>query len=270
MRHESSPTFAPDLGRIVFSSNRQGTYDLWEQRLQNGEFVGSPTRLTERGNEALPAFSPDGRWLAYGRVLDQQRDIWISLAAGGLPVQLTTDPAVDLHPSWSPDGSRLVYASNRSGSYDLWTIRVSEGTADGEPVQLTTGETRELFPRWSPDGKRIAYIVEGPADSEVWIVGPDGAPPPRRVTHGSHARQVRWDRASGSLLVSGTWGSESVRILRVSVDSGVSTPLEREAVLGLSGAAGLFDVSSDGRYVAFLREEATGDVWMLEAANGSF
>jgi Tol biopolymer transport system component len=272
MRNESSPTFAPDLDRIVFSSNRQGTYDLWGQRLLNGEFVGPPTRLTDqRGNEALPAVSPDGRWIAYGRVLDQQRDVWVTPAAGGLPARVTNDPAVDLHPSWSPDGSRLVFASNRTGSYDLWTIRMSGGTAENEPVQLTFGEARELFPRWSPDGTRIAYIVvEAQVDSEVWVVGPDGAPPPRRVTQGSHALQVRWDRASGSLLVSGTWGSESVRILRVSVDSGVSTPLEREAALGLAGVAGLFDVSSDGRYVAYLREDPTGDLWVLEAAKGSF
>jgi hypothetical protein len=50
----------------------------------------------------------------------------------------------------------------------------------------------------------------------------------------------------------------------------VSTPLEREAALGLAGVAGLFDVSSDGRYVAYLREDPTGDLWVLEAAKGSF
>ncbi len=50
----------------------------------------------------------------------------------------------------------------------------------------------------------------------------------------------------------------------------MSTPLEREAVLGPATAAGVFDLSWDGRYVAFLREDPSGDIWVLEAIKGSF
>ena len=61
-------------------------------------------------------------------------------------VQLTDLPTVDMDPSWSPDGSKIVFTSERSGIYEIWMMN-----ADGSnPIQLTTSEGNAGYPAWQP------------------------------------------------------------------------------------------------------------------------
>jgi len=73
----------------------------------------------------------------------------------------------DLFPVWSPDGSTILFVSNRSGSNQLWTMNVD----GGDQRQLTfDATTKWQVPDWSPDGRHIAYQ----ADNDIWVADADG------------------------------------------------------------------------------------------------
>lgn len=77
--------------------------------------------------------------------------------------QLTSGDHFDIQPAWSPDKTRIVFASNRDGNYDLFTIN-----ADGTSLErLTDTDQRKVTPSWSPDGTQIAYVIVDRLDSGV-------------------------------------------------------------------------------------------------------
>jgi eukaryotic-like serine/threonine-protein kinase len=114
--------------------------------------VGEPVWIT-RGSEVVvyPEPSPDGQWLAY-QLTGRQEDIVVARADGSARRQLTHDAARDRMPRWSPDGKKIAFYSDRSGSYEIWTIN-----PDGSGLkQITDAKTRSLlFPIWSPDGAKM-------------------------------------------------------------------------------------------------------------------
>jgi Tol biopolymer transport system component len=132
-----------------------------------------------------PAWSPDGRFLAYVKT-----DRWISSASiyvqeyrlgatlaeaatpVGDPVLVVSgaDGSHNRHPAWSPDGRTLAFDSDRSGAaIDIWTVDVFPSV--GEPVQRTDDMIRaEMCPAWSPDGTRIAFHANTFGVFAIYIV----------------------------------------------------------------------------------------------------
>jgi Tol biopolymer transport system component len=98
-----------------------------------------------------PVVSPDGRLIAFTAI----GDLWV-LPVGGTPVRITDDAAVELDPAWSPDGSRLVFASDRGGHMDLWL----HDFRDNRRTRLTGERGAVSGPAWSPDGNHIAYVLD--------------------------------------------------------------------------------------------------------------
>ncbi len=95
-------------------------------------------------------------------------DIYLKSVDGVTLTQLTGDPADDIQPRFSPDGTKVVFCSNRSGNWDIWVVD-RDGT---NLTQLTSGEVDEVSPCWSPDGERIAYTVWGGRSHqwEIWTL----------------------------------------------------------------------------------------------------
>jgi len=141
------PAWSPVDGRIAFSS----AGDLWVVPAAGGVaqlLVGDP------GEDAQPAWSPDGASLAFVSNRLGSFHIYIAPAAGGEPRQLTTGTANDTWPTWSPDGRYIAFASDRASGTHVWSVPA----AGGAPVQVTSGGDTETAPAWSPDGTRIAYL----------------------------------------------------------------------------------------------------------------
>jgi len=267
----STPAIAPDGSGVVFTSDREGSIDLWHQPLSGCWPRGDPIRLTdEPGSEVVPVFSPDGRWIAYGRVLGERRDIYIMPASGGRPTPFSDGTSFHMHPTWSPGGSRLAFASDRSGGEHIWVRGVRDGAPVGEARPLTSGEGTDSLPAWSPEGSTIAFIRSQGTAADVWAVAADGRSVPRRLTQGADARFVRWDVAGGSLLVTGTWGSRTVSLKRLAPATAETAAFEPRVDLGDAEALGDFDLSRNGFLLAFVRYEKRGDVWLLELGRGSF
>jgi serine/threonine protein kinase/Tol biopolymer transport system component len=144
-------------GRRILYSTSENRANLERFSLEPGTLaVGDPHPVTQGSRGVYSCdVSPDGQWLAFFTTSPQE-DLFLVRPDGSGMRQLTDDPFRDRQPRWSPDGSRIVFQSDRSGRYELWSIR-----ADGsglEPVTRTLGSPL-AYPIWAPDGRRLALAV---------------------------------------------------------------------------------------------------------------
>jgi TolB protein len=120
------------------------------------------------GADFDPTVSRDGTLLAFASTQHRPTaDIYAKAAGGRTITQLTSDPANDVMPAISPDGSRIAFASNRSGNWDIYIMAASGGQA----VQVTSDPAQELHPSWSPDGERLVFCRLGEVSArwEMWV-----------------------------------------------------------------------------------------------------
>jgi dipeptidyl aminopeptidase/acylaminoacyl peptidase len=126
-----------------------------------------------------PAVSPDGGRVAYTRRTIEDGDyrfrIWSVPWKGGRAQQLTTGD-IDVRPRFSPDGERLLFLSNRSGSVQPWVLPL----AGGEPTLLAKLDGDVGACEWSPDGRHVVLLA--PSGEQRFIVGDPEAPLARRIT----------------------------------------------------------------------------------------
>ena len=269
-RVEQMPRFSQDGSAVIFVSDRvDGRDELWEQSLAGLEASGDARRVTrhDSGDVVHPAVSPDGRWIAYYRVIDGQRDIWVVSTDGVSPVPFTADPASDIQPGWSRDGSTLAFTSDRDGRFHIWAVPVANGRPAGAPRQISRGSAREMAPEWSPDDVWVAYTAEPTASTgDVWVTRSDGSGEPRRVTTGAGALRIRW-LTPAQMMVSGSWGAATLSVRLVNPLTGTVTVPVLPIVFGDDPSMCDFDVDMAHGRVAFGRVTRTGNIWKL---NGQF
>ena len=124
--------------------------------------VVDPTLVIELHDSGyLPAFSPNGHRIAYFDTAGGQLDIFTISAAGGDPIPVTDDAALDWAPAWAPDGRRLYFSSNRGGVQNIWWIEIDEtsGAPHGEPRRVGVSEADQGWLSVSGDGLSIAYTA---------------------------------------------------------------------------------------------------------------
>jgi eukaryotic-like serine/threonine-protein kinase len=160
-----NPAWSPDGKRIAVGTEaienplgRTGLSELWTIEVPSGQ-----KKKLFAGDAVQPSWSPHGDRIAYWAIPKDtaQRDIWTIPAAGGEPVAVTQDPALDWNPIWSADGKFLYFASDRGGSMNLWQIAIDEksGRTTGGPRPLTTPSLWSGQLTISRDGRRLAYLA---------------------------------------------------------------------------------------------------------------
>ena len=106
---------------------------------------------------------------------DGNREIYVMNADGTGPTRLTVDPAGDVDPDWSPDGSKIAFVSGRDDTYgEIYVMN-----ADGSGLnRLTNNAVLDFSPAWSPDGSKIAFVHDdGCCNAEIYVMNANGTGP---------------------------------------------------------------------------------------------
>jgi Tol biopolymer transport system component len=180
--YDAEATIAPD-GLITFTSTRDGDMEIYTMGADGSDVK----RLTNRlGPDGGPFFSFDGQQIAFrgreltaGKELDDYRallkdglwrptqlELFVMNRDGSHLRQVTKLGGANFAPSWTPDGKRLIFASNhhnpRGRNFDIFLVNV-----DGTGLeQVTFNETFDGFPMFSPDGKKLVFASNRAAKSE--------------------------------------------------------------------------------------------------------
>jgi len=145
---QASPTFSPDGKRIAFVSDKDGPPRIYLLDLpQNTKTTQRPRPqlLTTKNREnTCPAWSPDGKKLAYSAKTEGVRQIWIYDFEKQEEIQITTGPEMKENPSWAPNNLHLVYNTESEESCELYLLSIK----NPDPILISKGPGQKRFPCW--------------------------------------------------------------------------------------------------------------------------
>jgi dipeptidyl aminopeptidase/acylaminoacyl peptidase len=208
-------------GRAAFVSVRSGSENLW---VADRGKAPHQISVTQDIFYQEPAWSPDGRWIAYVGVASNQSDLFLVSGDGGSPRAITHDSAVQQSPAWSVDGRALYFTSRKSGGWRIWRI---DPFANAPAVAVSGDGPRTVRP--SPDGKYLYYALDGVAGIRRRALSADGRSllgPEEVVTPALHPSDWRnWWLADGALFYAKRGGGDPSGVI---VRHELSTGAERD------------------------------------------
>lgn len=187
--YDHSPAWSPDGRRLVFV-RRNGKLDQVGVTTIEGmsEVIVASSIYTGRVD-----WAPDGSAIAFDRdPPGTEGAIWKMAPDGSNPQPVTDKANGDSHPSWSPDSSRIAFASVRDGNSEIYAMN-----ADGsEQVRLTHDVANDFDPVWSPDGTKIAFASDRDGNADIFVMSSDGTGPVRVTDHPGADTEPDWQAAT--------------------------------------------------------------------------
>ena len=210
--NDIDPAWSPDGTRIAFASNRSGRYQLWLV----GSSGGTPELLTTPGRARAPDWSPTGNRLAYTGIVGAASDVWMVSLDGFTHRRLTSAPAFDGRPNWSPDGRRLTFVSER-GRRAAHLADAGRRHAPAAAAGLAAGRRH---PEWSildaaiaPSASELLPDLDQRAPSGLVVMARGREHGPRlhvgRRQHRGRSRSTSEARVSGPLARCGRTSSST-------------------------------------------------------------
>ena len=204
IRFARTPDISPDGKQVAFSY----LGDIWTVAAIGG--VARPVTMHE-AHDINPAFSPDGRFLAFSSNRHGSYDVFVVPAVGGKPKRLTFDSGHDMVSGWTPDGTGVVFSSTRSTAFPANQECYVVPAAGGAERRLPLFEGKEAHV--SPKGDAVAFVrgpglwyrrgYRGSSNDDIWLATPDGK---------AQRPLTTFDGQDGSPM----WGPDGTRLYYVS------------------------------------------------------
>jgi Tol biopolymer transport system component len=239
---------------LVFSSGRNGKTELWRIRPEPGS---NPVRVALTADDVTDlAISRDGKRLVYARDLEDS-NIWRASLKGEHvtgPAKLVASMRKDIQARYSPDGKRIVFESNRSGTEEIWTCN-----ADGTNANQLTyfGNAWAGTPTWSPDGKDIAFSANADRTWDIYIVSSEGGNPRRLTDNRADENWPVWSR-DGQWVYYWSNRAGQGQVWRMQAAGGPETQITTDG-------AYWSNISPDGKYLYYMNEQG---LWRTPATGG--
>ncbi len=170
-------SYSAAAARLAFMQDKVED-DIWRLTLRApGEAEGPARELIRSSHQdVVPEYSPSGDSIAFTSNRAGYPNVWICDRDGNHSRQVShLDGSITGPIAWSPDGKRLVFASNATGAGDIYTIAAKEGFE--APRNLTSDAADDIRPSWSRDGKWIYFGSNRSGRYEVWKVAAEGGKP---------------------------------------------------------------------------------------------
>jgi Tol biopolymer transport system component/DNA-binding winged helix-turn-helix (wHTH) protein len=253
----------PTGRELLFSSTRSGDRapdgagSLWRVSASGA----TPERLGVGGdNAANPAVAPRGNRLAYEQRY-RNSNIWkIALPQSSRPApapsQLIASSRQDGAPHVSPDGTRIAFLSDRSGTIEIWLC----DTAGSNLVQLTTSGGSVGTPRWSPDSRQLAFEAFGRGHMGISVISAEGGLPRHVTTDPSAAVLASWS-SDGRWIYFASSRTGRFEVWKVRAEGGRAVQVTKRGGFLASEAA-------DGTFVYYAKGLDVGGLWKVPVNGG--
>jgi serine/threonine protein kinase/Tol biopolymer transport system component len=250
------PASSPVNDRIVFSSSRTGSRNLWSS---NSDMTQAVPLTAGNFSDERPAVSRDGRQIAFVSDRGGKRGIWVMDAEGGRPRHIIDGNVLNTI-SWSPDGAKIVYAEGGGNEPSLRIVSVADGRMT--PLKTPAGA---VSPAWSPVSDVIAYLEPKRYPNRVSIQLVDSRGQPQQ----SAVSDVELSFSNGFIA----WSPDGSQIAAVSLPGNLDGTVW---IIDANGAARkIFDVPTDrfARGMCWLRDgsaillgsvASSGDIYLAE------
>ncbi len=270
--------WSPDGSQILTMLSTGGTGQIALVSVVDGSVrvLKSVDRL---GSPRTMSFSPDGQYIAYDHPVQEgsaQRDIFVMSADGSRETSVVRHPSDDRLFGWSPDGTRILLASDRSGTWDAWAVPVRDGAAHGEAerIQQDIGWVSWIL-GVTPDGDVYYGVSDWINDVYVTSLDPQTGKlgsPDKIVSHVGWNTSVEWSPDGEALVYARGVGVDEVYSLVLGIRS-LATGEERLFPLELSRFGGhTFEPhwAPDGRAVLAQGRDPEGrqGIYRIDAGTG--
>lgn len=152
----------PSPNRVIFTSNRLGTNDIWLMALDGSAPL--PIVFAPDSNEIVATCSPDGEQFVFDSDRGGDLEIYLGRYDGTEPRPLTDTEGENFHPVWSPDGSHIAFVSSRTGDNNIWIM----DNGGGNPRAITSVPGSDQHPQWSPDGRQLFYASNRDGQFDIY------------------------------------------------------------------------------------------------------
>jgi len=225
------PVWSPDDEKIAYTAGEAS-----EVRVVDADGSGTTLLTTDFGLHGWTTWSPDGARIAFHadrnvipgdlETIGDDPDIFTVNANGTAEQQLTTAPGRDWFPEWSPDGSKILFLSDRDGPGEIFSMN-PDGTGQ---TNLTSNPAADGWPAWSPDGSRIAFQSYRDGNAEIYVMNADGSSLSRLTVNAAFDGGPSWS-PDGSRIAFESDRDGDFEIYVMNADGSEQTQLTTDAAL---------------------------------------